>query len=415
MELRRFRAQPFLGTAFESVRRFDRELVDLLREGVGKEGKPKPISDLDILQYLGIGAMEIEAIKAITKQLNIIGRVWPRGVHTQGLEVEGMSGEVEATDVEKETRQAEREETFLEYLADARYQGLTSRTVENYASCIRIFMGFVRKDLELVKTEAPVGSYIADIVARAQEEGGDVVIENQIGMSDHEHLGKIIAYGAGLDATTIVWICERFREEHRTAVDWLNKVSREDIAFFALEIKLWRIGKSDPAPKFDIVCKPDQWSKYVRSMASRELTPGQKLQLQFWTQFKQYLEEEVTSLKPRKPRPQGWYSFSVGRSGFRVILTARTKLKRVGCELYISEGGDKAIELLKEDREAIESECGADLEWQTLEGKAASRIVQFKHWDVLDEDSWPEIFPWLKERAETFHRVFQSRIEKLQL
>ena len=58
------------------------------------------------------------------------------------------------------------------------------------------------------------------------------MIENQIEQSDHEHLGKLITYASGKDAKYIVWIVKDAREEHRVAIEWLNKFSDDTIGFF---------------------------------------------------------------------------------------------------------------------------------------------------------------------------------------
>src|SRR5262245_25285232 len=72
-----------------------------------------------------------------------------------------------------------------------------------------------------------------------------VVIENQFGPTDHTHLGQIMTYLAGQDGrTTVIWIAETIREEHRAAIDWLNASTIEGFNFFAVEVEALRIGNS---------------------------------------------------------------------------------------------------------------------------------------------------------------------------
>ena len=93
-------------------------------------------------------------------------------------------------------------------------------------------------ELEVEAVEHWVGSFRADILARATDEADHrVVIENQFGRSDHKHLGQILTYLAGIEgAKTIVWIAETIQPDHRAAIDWLNSYTADDFSFFAIEI-----------------------------------------------------------------------------------------------------------------------------------------------------------------------------------
>jgi hypothetical protein len=105
--------------------------------------------------------------------------------------------------------------------------------------------------LELEAQEKDVGPFRADILCKDTATANWVLIENQLEQTDHKHLGQLLTYGAGLKAVTVVWIAEKFTEEHRAALDWLNEITSEQFSFFGLEIELWRIAGSPVAPKFN--------------------------------------------------------------------------------------------------------------------------------------------------------------------
>ena len=118
-------------------------------------------------------------------------------------------------------------------------------------------------DLEVIEMEESVGPFRADILCKDTGTDKYVIIENQFGKTDHTHLRQIMTYASGLDAFTVIWIAENFTEEHRAALDWLNNITDENIEFFGIEIELFKIGESSPAPMFNMVSKPNTWSKSI--------------------------------------------------------------------------------------------------------------------------------------------------------
>ena len=72
-------------------------------------------------------------------------------------------------------------------------------------------------DLIHEQTEAAVGRYSADLVFREESSDRLVVVENLFGSTDHDHLGKLITYAAGLEAGYAVLLTPEFRDEHRSA------------------------------------------------------------------------------------------------------------------------------------------------------------------------------------------------------
>lgn len=119
-------------------------------------------------------------------------------------------------------------------------------------------------EITLDETESSVGDFNVDIYATETGTDKRIIIENQLEDTNHDHLGKLITYASGKSASSVIWVVKRAREEHRAAIEWLNNHTDEDIAFFLVEIKLFRIDNSDIAVKFDVVEKPNDWAKEIK-------------------------------------------------------------------------------------------------------------------------------------------------------
>lgn len=261
-------------------------------------------------------------------------------------------------------------------------------------------------DISLIQTEAKVGSFNVDILAEEANSGNKIIIENQLENTNHDHLGKIITYASGYDAKVVVWVVKNAREEHRQAIDWLNENTTEEIGFYLLEIELWQIGNSLPAPKFEIISRPNDWVKAVKSSTgSSELTDTKIKQLEFWNLFKDFAKQNNTTLRFQKSYPQHWTIISIGSSSCHVSLTINSREKAYGCEIYIPNDKELFHQLWKQ-REQIESKLGISLEWMELPEKKASRIKTSLKGDFENEDSWEKVFEWMKETGEKFKVVF---------
>jgi len=121
--------------------------------------------------------------------------------------------------------------------------------------------------LELTGREVRNGRYSADILATNPADGSVVLIENQLEASDHTHLGQVMTYLAGLDAHVVVWLAPNFREEHLSAIRWLNQHTDETFSFFAVKLRVVQIADSPLAPLFEVLEKPNSWDKQLQSKA----------------------------------------------------------------------------------------------------------------------------------------------------
>jgi hypothetical protein len=292
---------------------------------------------------------------------------------------------------------------FTPWLADPDHLGLLGDTIG--------------LDLELEGTEQSVGPFSADLLCKDTLEDRWVVIENQLARTDHTHLGQLLTYAAGLDAATIVWIAERFTDEHRAALDWLNELTDDTTYFFGLEIELWQIGDSPPAPKFNLASKPNNWSKSVTRAARDpgELTPTKQMQLDYWRSLKSHLEQNSRVISPRKPRAQHWANFAVGRSGAQ--LTARMHSQKhlltVEVVMYEAQESEALFHLLEEEKEQIEAEVGQSLDWLPKPEKQRCAISAEWSANPADRDDWPQQHARITDMLETFYRVFSPRLKRL--
>jgi len=268
-------------------------------------------------------------------------------------------------------------------------------------------------DMKLVQTEAKVGDFNVDILAEEENTGKKIIIENQLEITNHTHLGQIITYASGYDANVIVWIIGDAREEHRRAIDWLNEHTDENIEFYLVKIELWQIGDSPYAPKFEIVSKPNDWAKAVReSIGQGELTDTKLNQLEFWNQFKEYGRTSGTKLRFQKTYPQHWTNISIGRSDAHLALTINSRENVIGAELYIPDNKKLYAKLL-EQKANIEKDLGEQAEWMELPGKKASRIRITIQGDFENKSNWARYFDWLLREAEKLHSVFPGYLKNL--
>lgn len=263
-------------------------------------------------------------------------------------------------------------------------------------------------EITLDETESNVGDFNVDIYATETGTERRIIIENQLEDTNHDHLGKLITYASGKGADIVIWIVKRAREEHRAAIEWLNNHTDENISFFLIEIKLYKIGDSAPAVKFEIIEKPNNWTKEVKKQSSNR--PSHKFRLEYWTAFNDYAFANPMfskNFKKRKPSTDHWMTLSLGSSAYSLSILTLKNRNAVAVELYISD--DKSIfHHLLQHKDSIESEIGFALDWRELPDKKASRIIIEKPVDLENHDEWPQHFEWLVDTCIRFKKAFKK-------
>ncbi|MCR4316298.1 MAG: DUF4268 domain-containing protein [Planctomycetes bacterium] len=272
-------------------------------------------------------------------------------------------------------------------------------------------------EIEDAITEYSVGPFKVDIYAKETNTDKNIIIENQLDETDHKHLGQLITYAAGLEASFVIWIVRDARDEHRQAIDWLNEHTNENLNFFLIEIQLWEIDNSKPAVKFEAISLPNEWTKSVRTSAKDgRLTETKIKQQEFWRQFIEFGQAKDTEevLYFGDPMPKNHHTVAFLGGGNRVPLTVDIRGNKVGCELYIGNSKEW-FSPLYDKKEEIEKELdlSQSIDWQELPGKKASRIKAEIPFKLEDESTWEEAFEWLVETSVKFVKVFSNNLRKI--
>lgn len=268
-------------------------------------------------------------------------------------------------------------------------------------------------ELEVVGQEVSVGPYSADILAKDVNTGDYVVIENQLEKTNHDHLGKSITYASVLNAKKIVWVATTFTEEHKKALDWLNDNTIEDISFWGIQVELWQVGDDTASVRFNIVSKPSSDVKTIKKKSNIE-SESSKIQQQYWTRFKEKLQE--TKHIPTLQMPQGryWYEVAIGRSYVRISNICNTWKNVVGVRLYID---NKAVETyfpaLLARKSEINKLLGFEPIWDANPAAKDKTIAVLSDIDFSDSQNTEKVLNWMVEMTIKFYDVFSKEVKTI--
>ncbi|WP_312102238.1 DUF4268 domain-containing protein [Pygmaiobacter massiliensis] len=262
-------------------------------------------------------------------------------------------------------------------------------------------------DITVIETESNVGSFSTDILGTETDTGHTIIIENQLEDTNHDHLGKIITYAAGKNASYIIWIVKHAREEHKAAIEWLNAHTDDDVGFFLCEVKLYQIDTSNLAPKFVTVEVPNDWSKATKA-TNDSISQNERDRLAYWTSLNDYAFQNsafAKEFRKHKPSRDHWYTLSIGTSKAQMSFLRLKARMSVSVEFYI-DNNKEFYDSLFEHKVEIEQAAGMQFSWQRLDSKKASRISIEKAFPIDDESDWNNEFDWMMEVAIKMKKAF---------
>ena len=161
-----------------------------------------------------------------------------------------------------------------------------------------------------------------------------------------------------------------------------------------IEIEVWKIGNSEPAPKFNIVERPNDWAKAMKNVS---ITNTQSRQMQFWQFLVDHWESNsdfAHTFRKRKAHPQNWYDLSIGSSEYHICMEIHFPKDDINAGLYIPDN-KKIYNSLLDNKKEIEDFLGTTVEWRNA--KKASRFLISKNLEVNNSDKWDEACDWLMD------------------
>ena len=265
------------------------------------------------------------------------------------------------------------------------------------------------------QTEHRVGGYVLDILGRVEANDAVVIVENQLGPTDHGHLGQLITYAAGLEAAIVIWIATEIRDEHKAAVEWLNQHTGSSVSFFLVRPELLSIDDSAPAIRFELAAAPSEFSRRLRSVVEED-RPSHEFRRRFWEALFQYLPEHGHPwAKGRTPTKDNWMSSAVGKSGVGVHISMASD-SRMRVEIYLSsEAAKSQFDIVFGQKAKVESVLADEtVSWERLDEAVAARIAVYRSYDkdavTTDTPERKQLFQWISKQLTTLRAIAKQYI-----
>lgn len=261
--------------------------------------------------------------------------------------------------------------------------------------------------LELEGREVAVGDFSADILARNPIDDSLVLIENQLEVANHTHLGQVLTYLPGLDAKVVIWIAAKFRDEHLSAINWLNEHTVEPFAFFAVRIRVVRIGDSPLAPVFEVLARPNEWNRRLHAIAqeSRQISELGQFRQKFW---KHFVERHPNTAEV--PVPYAGSSYWRRPTKQELYVAQYVGRNAVGLFIRPFRGGDP---------QTLYDHLNNRAEWlderlDVVIGQPGSQRLYARHLkvDMSDQSKWDEAADWLMTATHNYEAALKELFEE---
>lgn len=267
--------------------------------------------------------------------------------------------------------------------------------------------------LDFANKEVSAGQFRADVICHDQSDGDHpqiVVIENQLGPSDHDHLGKLITYGAVLNADVCIWVATGFKDEHLEAVRRLNYPDDRLVDYYCVRLSVCRVDDSLPVPVFDTIVGPEGWRPLEIATVATDY--DDQTRSSFWDLLDEGLVNRGMSKTIPGKNPD-YRRFDIEVPGVSIYLDRDADRIRVGLRIYRTHRGLHTgwdfYRRLQTEQSAIGREIGEPLTWRGPSNRLnAVEVSTESH--LHDESKWKAEVDWMIDRTKTLSEVLRPRL-----
>lgn len=255
---------------------------------------------------------------------------------------------------------------------------------------------------EIIPEDNSQGEFKADIVIKRFDSDTPIIIENQLETSDTRHLGQLIVYASGFNASSVIWVVKDIKEEHQNAIEWLNELSN-DINFFLVRIEVWKIDNSKKAPKFNVIVEPNNWKR------DQKLNSPNNDHRKFFDKFIEYVsKQENEDFRFYTPH-RNYLNASYMRINVRLCFRRIPSRNRVVAQLLIYD--ESLFRSLHEQERDFTTLVDNDVDFKwPQEGINTHRIDCYKTADFDRKEKYEDYFNWMLESGSQLVRAYDQII-----
>ena len=273
-------------------------------------------------------------------------------------------------------------------------------------------------NLELVAKEVSTGPFYLDILARETDLEVNVAIENQLGGSDHGHLGQLLTYAAGHDARILIWVALGFDDAHREALSYLNRLLPGQLEIYGVEIRAWQIGDSLYAPDFRQVVAPEtRFERAATHLSSTKTTTPNRFALFYRPLVARLRQQDLPPIGPKSGGFTGrWRSFPTGHDGIVYVTGVGTGGDDLSTSVFLqimTENREQIRRSLRDYQAEMQNDLG-DMEVNVWESDGACGLSISTEASVDDSEEEREATrTWLLENLARFKATVQPQLDQV--